>query len=112
MLGGCSFSVCVKNLYWPRGVNENDSSSLLSRDPTNCSMTKVNRSVAHDQGLRMQNLQLLVERIRSFYLNNMQQLVIGSLPNIVSICNSPESGMAPISEHWVSGSLKNRSLQF
>ncbi len=56
-------------------------------------MTKVNRSVAHDQGLRMQNLQLLVERIRNFYLTNMQQLIIGSLPNIVSICSSPESGL-------------------
>lgn len=44
----------------------------------------------------MQNLQLLVERIKNFYLLNMQQLIIGSLPDIVSVCISPESGTYPL----------------
>ncbi len=64
----------------------------MCSDPANCSMTKVHRSVSHDQGLRMENLQLLVERIKNFYFINMQQLIITSLPNIVSICSSPASG--------------------
>jgi len=55
-------------------------------------MTQVARSVSNDQGLRMQNLLLLVSRVRNYYLTNMQQLIIGSLPDIVSICTAPESG--------------------
>ena len=55
-------------------------------------MSKVNRSVARDPALRMQNLQLLVSRIKHFYLTSLQQLVITSLPNISVICHTPESG--------------------
>jgi len=55
-------------------------------------MNKVNRSVGRDLALRMQNLQLLVMRIKHFYLTYLQQLVISTLPNISVICHSPESG--------------------
>lgn len=54
------------------------------------SMAKVNRSVARDPGLRLQNLQLLITRIRHFYLTTLQQLIITSLPNISVISHSPD----------------------
>ena len=55
-------------------------------------MAKVNRSVARDPGLRLQNLQLLVTRIKHFYLTTLQQLIITSLPNISVISHSPDLG--------------------
>ena len=67
-------------------------SSPLSSDPNAYSMSKVNLSVGHDPALRMQNLQLLVVRIKHFYLTYLQQLVISTLPNVSAICHSPDSG--------------------
>ena len=63
-----------------------------SSDPNAYSMSKVNLSVGHDPALRMQNLQLLVVRIKHFYLTYLQQLVISTLPNVSAICHSPDSG--------------------
>ena len=55
-------------------------------------MSKVNRSVSRDPALRIQNLQLLVQRIKHFYLTSLQQLVITPLPKISSIAYEPDSG--------------------
>jgi len=64
---------------------------MYTVDPNAYSMNKVNRSVGRDLALRMQNLQLLVMRIKHFYLTYLQQLVISTLPNISVICHTPES---------------------
>ena len=66
---------------------------LFFRDPNAYSMSKVNRSVTLDLALCLQNFQLLVQRIKHFYLTSVQQLVICNLPNISSICYDPESGV-------------------
>ena len=68
------------------------SSHPSSSDPNAYSMSKVNLSVGHDPSLRMQNLQLLVVRVKHFYLTYLQQLVISTLPNVSAICHSPDSG--------------------
>lgn len=65
---------------------------VVSRDPNAYSMSKVNRSVQMDIALSLQNLQLLIQRIKHFYLTSVQQLVISNLPNISSICYDPEGG--------------------
>ncbi len=63
-----------------------------NRDSTAYTMSKVNRSVSRDPALRLQNLQLLVNRIKHFYLTRLQQLVITTLPNITVISHTPEGG--------------------
>lgn len=62
-------------------------------DPSNYNMSKVNRSVTNDPAARMQNLQLLVNRIKHFYLTALQQLIITSLPKIAVISMNPHDGM-------------------
>ena len=72
--------------------SSSSSSPPSSSDPNAYSMSKVNLSVGHDPSLRMQNLQLLVVRVKHFYLTYLQQLVISTLPNVSAICHSPDSG--------------------
>ena len=63
-------------------------------DPSNYSMSKVNRSnVANDHAARLQNLQLLVTRIKHFYLTALQQLIITGLPRIAVISADPSDGV-------------------
>ena len=73
-------------------LSSSSSSPPSSSDPNAYSMSKVNLSVGHDPSLRMQNLQLLVVRVKHFYLTYLQQLVISTLPNVSAICHSPDSG--------------------
>jgi hypothetical protein len=56
---------------------------------SNYNMSKVNRSVSNDPAARIQNLQLLVNRIKHFYLTDLQQLIITPLPKIGDISADP-----------------------
>ena len=62
-------------------------------------MSKVNRSVSNDPAARIQNLQLLVNRIKHFYLTDLQQLIITPLPKIGDISADPHLGESTL--HYV-----------
>ncbi|XP_065919238.1 girdin-like isoform X2 [Dysidea avara] len=59
-------------------------------DPETYTMSKVNRTIDDDLQLRLQNLQLLLQRILHFYENSLQFLVITPLPNVTVISQEPE----------------------
>ena len=62
-------------------------------------MSKVNRSVSSDPAARTQNLQLLVNRIKHFYLTDLQQLIITPLPKIGDISANPHLGESTL--HYI-----------
>ncbi|XP_054826899.1 protein Daple isoform X2 [Eublepharis macularius] len=57
--------------------------------PTN---QRVNKHVNNDINLRIQNLTILVRNIKTYYQEVLQQLIIMSLPNVLSIAKDPLSG--------------------
>lgn len=84
------------------------SSSSLS-NPSNYNMSKVNRSVSNDPAARIQNLQLLVNRIKHFYLTDLQQLIITPLPKIGDICANPREGESPLADRHSSWAHPQRA---
>jgi flagellar biosynthesis/type III secretory pathway chaperone len=60
-------------------------------DPNTYGMTRVNRTVGGDISLRLHNLQLAVNGVVHFYLTSQQQLILSSLPDIVTIAHKPTS---------------------
>ncbi|XP_077179611.1 protein Daple isoform X2 [Paroedura picta] len=57
--------------------------------PTN---QRVNKHVNNDVILRIQNLTILVRNIKTYYQEVLQQLIIMSLPNVLTIGKDPLSG--------------------
>ncbi|XP_048341157.1 protein Daple isoform X1 [Sphaerodactylus townsendi] len=57
--------------------------------PTN---QRVNKHVNNDVNLRIQNLTILVRNIKTYYQEVLQQLIIMSLPNVLTIGKDPLSG--------------------
>ncbi|XP_060685453.1 protein Daple isoform X1 [Hemiscyllium ocellatum] len=57
--------------------------------PTN---QRVNKHVNNDVNLRVQNLTILVRHIKNYYQECLQQLVVMSLPNVLTIAKDPLSG--------------------
>ncbi|XP_015270151.1 PREDICTED: protein Daple [Gekko japonicus] len=57
--------------------------------PTN---QRVNKHVDNDVNLRIQNLTILVRNIKTYYQEVLQQLIIMSLPNVLTIGKDPLSG--------------------
>uniref|UniRef100_A0A5F8GV74 Coiled-coil domain containing 88A n=1 Tax=Monodelphis domestica TaxID=13616 RepID=A0A5F8GV74_MONDO len=52
---------------------------------------RVNKKVNNDASLRIQNLSILVRQIKSYYQETLQQLIMMSLPNILTIGKNPFS---------------------
>ncbi|XP_014428604.1 girdin isoform X3 [Pelodiscus sinensis] len=52
---------------------------------------RVNKKVNNDASLRIQNLSILVRQIKSYYQENLQQLIMMSLPNVLIIGKNPFS---------------------
>ncbi|XP_043911229.1 girdin isoform X2 [Protopterus annectens] len=52
---------------------------------------RVNKKVNNDALLRMQNLSILVHQIKSYYQETLQQLIVMSLPNILTLGRNPLS---------------------
>uniref|UniRef100_A0AAY4B9Q4 HOOK N-terminal domain-containing protein n=1 Tax=Denticeps clupeoides TaxID=299321 RepID=A0AAY4B9Q4_9TELE len=54
--------------------------------PTN---QRVNKQVNNDVNLRIQNLKILLRHVKSYYQENLQQLILMNLPNILNIGYNP-----------------------
>uniref|UniRef100_A0A8D3DVB2 Coiled-coil domain containing 88C n=1 Tax=Scophthalmus maximus TaxID=52904 RepID=A0A8D3DVB2_SCOMX len=53
---------------------------------------RLNKNVNNDVSLRLHNLTVLTRQIRTYYQENLQQLVVMPLPNILCIAKDPISG--------------------
>ncbi|XP_053365448.1 protein Daple isoform X2 [Clarias gariepinus] len=61
----------------------------IDPSPTN---HRVNKQVNSDVNLRMQNLSTVIRHIRNYYQEHLQQLVLMTLPNVLTIAKDPLSG--------------------
>ncbi|XP_053538914.1 protein Daple isoform X2 [Ictalurus punctatus] len=61
----------------------------IDPNPTN---HRVNKQVNSDVNLRIQNLSTVLRQIRNYYQENLQQLVLMTLPNVLTIAKDPLSG--------------------
>ncbi|KAK2520265.1 Ccdc88a [Columba guinea] len=52
---------------------------------------RINKKVNNDASLRIQNLSILVKQIKAYYQENLQQLIMMSLPNVLIIGKNPFS---------------------
>ncbi|XP_071596484.1 girdin isoform X4 [Heliangelus exortis] len=52
---------------------------------------RINKKVNNDASLRIQNLSILVKQIKAYYQENLQQLIVMSLPNVLIIGKNPFS---------------------
>ncbi|XP_010184787.1 PREDICTED: girdin isoform X2 [Mesitornis unicolor] len=52
---------------------------------------RINKKVNNDSSLRIQNLSILVKQIKTYYQENLQQLIMMSLPNVLIIGKNPFS---------------------
>ncbi|KFO92544.1 Girdin, partial [Buceros rhinoceros silvestris] len=52
---------------------------------------RINKKVNNDASLRIQNLSILVKQIKTYYQENLQQLIMMSLPNVLTIGKNPFS---------------------
>ncbi|KAM4625374.1 protein Daple isoform 1-T1 [Polymixia lowei] len=52
---------------------------------------RLNKNVNNDVSLRLHNLTVLTRQIRTYYQENLQQLIVMSLPNILCIAKDPLS---------------------
>uniref|UniRef100_A0A8B9K1D0 Protein Daple n=1 Tax=Astyanax mexicanus TaxID=7994 RepID=A0A8B9K1D0_ASTMX len=58
-------------------------------NPTN---HRVNKQVNNDVNLRIQNLSTVIRHIKNYYQENLQQLILMTLPNVLTIAKDPLSG--------------------
>ncbi|MCJ8736931.1 hypothetical protein PDJAM_G00017970 [Pangasius djambal] len=61
----------------------------IDPNPTN---HRVNKQVNSDVNLRIQNLSTVIRHIKNYYQENLQQLVLMTLPNVLTIAKDPLSG--------------------
>uniref|UniRef100_A0AAY4B920 Coiled-coil domain containing 88C n=1 Tax=Denticeps clupeoides TaxID=299321 RepID=A0AAY4B920_9TELE len=57
----------------------------IDPSPTN---QRVNKQVNNDVNLRIQNLKILLRHVKSYYQENLQQLILMNLPNILNISSA------------------------
>uniref|UniRef100_A0A7N6FCB1 HOOK N-terminal domain-containing protein n=1 Tax=Anabas testudineus TaxID=64144 RepID=A0A7N6FCB1_ANATE len=62
----------------------------IDPSPTN---QRLNKNVNNDVSLRLHNLTVLVRHIRTYYQENLKQLIVMPLPNILCIAKDPLSGL-------------------
>ncbi|XP_076001814.1 girdin-like [Genypterus blacodes] len=87
----------VRTLVPDDGGMHLDFSELLDGVFLNEIMTQINPSaapqgankVSRDPSQRVQNLSLLVHQIRTYYLDNLRQLIMIPLPNVLLLCKTP-----------------------
>ncbi|XP_043930645.1 protein Daple isoform X2 [Protopterus annectens] len=63
---------------------------MLQIDPRATSQ-RVNKNINNDVNLRIQNLTILVKHMKSYYQENLQQLIIMNLPDVLMIGRDPLS---------------------
>uniref|UniRef100_A0AAR2L0E9 HOOK N-terminal domain-containing protein n=1 Tax=Pygocentrus nattereri TaxID=42514 RepID=A0AAR2L0E9_PYGNA len=68
---------------------------LSNRDP-NPTNHRVNKQVNNDVNLRIQNLSTVIRHIKNYYQESLQQLILMTLPNVLTIAKDPLSGSEKI----------------
>ncbi|XP_062864217.1 girdin-like isoform X3 [Trichomycterus rosablanca] len=66
---------------------------VMLRINPKASTQRVNKKVNNDPVLRVQNLSILIQRIKAYYQETLQQLVMMPLPNVLVL------GRTPLTEH-------------
>ncbi|XP_052341181.1 protein Daple-like [Oncorhynchus keta] len=61
----------------------------IDPSPTN---QRVNKNVNNDVNLRIQNLNIVIRHIKNYYQDCLQQLILMTLPNVLTIAKDPLSG--------------------
>ncbi|XP_070972633.1 protein Daple-like [Oncorhynchus clarkii lewisi] len=61
----------------------------IDPSPTN---QRVNKNVNNDVNLRIQNLNIVIRHIKNYYQDSLQQLILMTLPNVLTIAKDPLSG--------------------
>uniref|UniRef100_A0AAR2LTK1 HOOK N-terminal domain-containing protein n=1 Tax=Pygocentrus nattereri TaxID=42514 RepID=A0AAR2LTK1_PYGNA len=61
----------------------------IDPNPTN---HRVNKQVNNDVNLRIQNLSTVIRHIKNYYQESLQQLILMTLPNVLTIAKDPLSG--------------------
>ncbi|XP_066530867.1 protein Daple [Hoplias malabaricus] len=61
----------------------------IDPNPTN---HRVNKQVNNDINLRIQNLSTVIKHIKNYYQETLQQLILMTLPNVLTIAKDPLSG--------------------
>ncbi|KAK6307406.1 hypothetical protein J4Q44_G00225540 [Coregonus suidteri] len=61
----------------------------IDPSPTN---QRVNKNVNNDVNLRIQNLNIVIRHIKNYYQESLQQLILMTLPNVLTIAKDPLSG--------------------
>uniref|UniRef100_A0A8C5R305 Coiled-coil domain containing 88C n=1 Tax=Leptobrachium leishanense TaxID=445787 RepID=A0A8C5R305_9ANUR len=64
---------------------------MLQIDPRP-SNQRINKNINNDVGLRIQNLNILVRHIKTYYQEVLQQLIVMNLPNVLLISKDPLTG--------------------
>uniref|UniRef100_A0AAR2KEW3 HOOK N-terminal domain-containing protein n=1 Tax=Pygocentrus nattereri TaxID=42514 RepID=A0AAR2KEW3_PYGNA len=65
----------------------------IDPNPTN---HRVNKQVNNDVNLRIQNLSTVIRHIKNYYQESLQQLILMTLPNVLTIAKDPLSGSEKI----------------
>ncbi|KAJ7991126.1 hypothetical protein DPEC_G00294020 [Dallia pectoralis] len=60
----------------------------IDPSPTN---QRVNKNVNNDVNLRIQNLNIVIRHIKNYYQESLQQLILMTLPNVLTIAKDPLS---------------------
>ncbi|XP_010876949.2 protein Daple isoform X1 [Esox lucius] len=60
----------------------------IDPSPTN---QRVNKNVNNDVNLRIQNLNIVIRHIKNYYQEHLQQLILMTLPNVLTIAKDPLS---------------------
>uniref|UniRef100_A0AAR2JTE8 HOOK N-terminal domain-containing protein n=1 Tax=Pygocentrus nattereri TaxID=42514 RepID=A0AAR2JTE8_PYGNA len=64
----------------------------IDPNPTN---HRVNKQVNNDVNLRIQNLSTVIRHIKNYYQESLQQLILMTLPNVLTIAKDPLSAFIP-----------------
>ncbi|XP_029569022.1 protein Daple isoform X1 [Salmo trutta] len=61
----------------------------IDPSPTN---QRVNKNVNNDVNLRIQNLNIVIRHVKNYYQDSLQQLILMTLPNVLTMAKDPLSG--------------------
>uniref|UniRef100_A0A4W5N237 Coiled-coil domain containing 88C n=1 Tax=Hucho hucho TaxID=62062 RepID=A0A4W5N237_9TELE len=66
----------------------------IDPSPTN---QRVNKNVNNDVNLRIQNLNIVIRHVKNYYQDSLQQLILMTLPNVLTMAKDPLSGAVVLS---------------
>uniref|UniRef100_A0A8C7UEV5 Coiled-coil domain containing 88C n=1 Tax=Oncorhynchus mykiss TaxID=8022 RepID=A0A8C7UEV5_ONCMY len=77
----------------------------IDPSPTN---QRVNKNVNNDVNLRIQNLNIVIRHVKNYYQDSLQQLILMTLPNVLTMAKDPLSGTVVLSLFFPNAQLCER----